>query len=123
MHASSPYHRRRRRGFTIAECLVAVTLFAVGLLGLSGTALAVQRIGTDGARRAEGAALAVARLELLAATPCAARAAGSAVTNGISEVWTVASAGGVTIAVDSIRLPSSRGRPAITFAVQSALPC
>jgi prepilin-type N-terminal cleavage/methylation domain-containing protein len=123
VHFSSSVHRRRRRGFTIAECLVAVTLFAVGLLGLSGTALAVQRIGTDGARRAEGAALAVARLERLAATACAARAAGSAVTNGISEAWTVASAGGVTIAVDSLRLPPASGRPALTFAVGSALPC
>ena len=118
-----PLIHRSRRGFTIAECLVAVTLFAVGLLGISGTALAVQRIGTDGARRAEGAALAVARLERLAATSCAARTAGSAVTDGISEVWSIASAGGVTIAVDSLRLPSARNRPALTFAVATALPC
>jgi prepilin-type N-terminal cleavage/methylation domain-containing protein len=120
-HFANPLHRRR--GFTIAECLVAITLFAVGLLGLSGTSLAVQQIGAAGARRAEAAALAVARFESLAASACAARTGGSATVHGITERWTVASAGGITTAVDSLRLPPIRGRPAYTFTVETAFPC
>jgi prepilin-type N-terminal cleavage/methylation domain-containing protein len=118
-HSSIPC----RRGFTIAECLVAITLFAVGLLGLSGTSLAVQQLGAAGARRAEAAALTVARFESLAAVNCAARSGGSAAVDGITERWTVASAGGITTASDSLQLPSVRGRAPAGFAVTTAFPC
>ncbi len=110
-------------GFTLAECLVAITLFAVGLLGLTGTELAVERIGAAGEQRARGAATAWARLELIRSAPCAARASGAAVTSGTAERWTVVSASGATTVSDSVTLPSAAGRAPVIFALESAMPC
>lgn len=110
-------------GFTLAECLVAITLFAVGLLGFTGTELAVERIGAAGEQRARGAAIAWARLESIRSTSCAARASGAAVTNGMAERWTVVSAGGATTVSDSVTIPSAAGRAPVTFALESAVPC
>lgn len=110
-------------GFTLAECLVAITLFAVGLLGFTGTELAVERIGSAGEQRARGAAIAWARLEGIRSAPCAARASGAAVTNGTDERWTVVPAAGATIVSDSVTLPSAAGRAPVRFALESAAPC
>jgi len=113
----------RRRGFTIAECLVAVTLLAVGLLGLAGTALAVERLSGGGARRALAAALARSRMERLRGTACTARAGGSSLTGGLAETWTVTAAPGITELHDSIALPPESGRAVPPLTVATALPC
>jgi prepilin-type N-terminal cleavage/methylation domain-containing protein len=110
-------------GFTLAECLVAITLFAVGLLGLTGTELAVERIGSAGEQRARGAAIAWARLEMIRSARCAARASGAAVTNGTAESWTVVTSAGATTVTDSVTLPSAAGRAPVIFALESAVPC
>lgn len=112
-----------RPAFTLAECLVAVTLLAIGLLGLSGTSLAVERLGDAAARRSAASTLAWSRLEQLRATACVARAGGSAVTRGIAESWTAAPSPGVSLAGDSLRLPSENGRPAPAIALEGAIPC
>jgi prepilin-type N-terminal cleavage/methylation domain-containing protein len=113
----------RRAGFTIAECLVAVTLLAVGLLGLAGTLLAVERLADGGARRATAAALAWSRAERLRGTACAARTGGTAVTAGLAETWTVTAASGITRIHDSIALPPENGRPVPPLSVTTAVPC
>jgi len=110
-------------GFTLAECLVAITLFAVGLLGLAGTELAVERIGAAGEQRARAAAIAWARIEALRSAPCSARSSGAAVTNGTAERWTVAAAAGASAVSDSVTFPSAAGRAPVAFTLESAMPC
>jgi len=112
-----------RSGFTIVESLVALTLFAVGLLGMAGTPAAIQRLSTAARQRAEVAALGWSRLEELRATGCGARASGSAVTRGIVERWTLSSAAGVTLASDSLRLPPARDGTPREFGFDAAFPC
>ena len=114
---------RSRTGFTLVECLVAVTLLAVGLLGLAGTSLAVQRLTTSAARRAGAAAMAWARLERLRGTACAARASGASASHGLAESWSVAAAPGTTFVTDSLLLPPAAGRAVPPVALATGLPC
>ena len=118
VHAS-----HRRAGFTIAECLVAVTLLAVGMLGLAGTALAVERLDDAAARRAAAAALAWSRTERLRGTACAARSGGASLIAGLAETWMVTAAPGITRVQDSIALPPENGRPVPPLSVVTAVPC
>ena len=112
-----------RSGFTIIESMVALTLFAVGLLGMAGTAAAIQRLSAAATARAEVANLGWARLEELRATGCAARASGNAVTRGITERWMVASVPGVTIVSDSLVLPRGPDGATREFGITAAIPC
>lgn len=115
--------RSPRPGFTITESLVALTLFAVGLLATAGTAAAIQRLSAAGRLHGNAARLASSRLEELRGTECAARAAGTAVTRGITERWTISSAPGVTLASDSLLLPTGRDRPPREIGLSAAFPC
>ena len=115
--------RSPRSGFTIIESLVALTLFAVGLLGMAGTAAAIQRLSAAAAMRAEVAAIGWSRLEELRGTACGARTAGTAVTRGITERWTVGSAPGLTIASDSLRLPVGADGAVREFGFIEVFPC
>jgi prepilin-type N-terminal cleavage/methylation domain-containing protein len=115
--------RRAAAGFTLAECLVAITLFSVGLLGLASTELAVERLGAAGVQRARAAAIAWSRLEELRSQPCAARASGVSATNGIIDRWSIVTADGATTAQDSVTLPAAAGRAPVVFALESAFPC
>jgi len=112
-----------RRGFTLVECLVAVTLLAVGMLALSATTLTVERTDGRAARRDAAATLAWARLEALRGTPCAARANGGAAAGGIAEHWRVLPAPGLTLARDSLVLPPEDARTPPPIVVAAALPC
>jgi prepilin-type N-terminal cleavage/methylation domain-containing protein len=115
--------RSPRHGFTIIESMVALTLFAVGLLGMAGTAAAIQRLSAAATARAEAAALGWSRLEELRATACGARAAGSAVTRGITERWMLGGAPGVTTVSDSLLLPPSPDGAVRQFGFATVLPC
>ncbi len=115
--------RRTAAGFTLAECLVAITLFSVGLLGLAGTELAVERLGAAGVQRARAAAIAWSRLEELRSRPCAARTSGVSATNGIIDRWTTVTANGATTAQDSVSVPTTAGRAPVVFVLESAFPC
>jgi len=59
----------------------------------------------------------------LRATPCAARAAGASVTRGIEERWTVESAPGLTVAIDSLLLPAGPDGIVREFGFSAAFPC
>jgi prepilin-type N-terminal cleavage/methylation domain-containing protein len=82
-----------RRGFTLAELLVAVVLLNVGLLALVGGSAAVVRRHTSVRARSIAAQVAKARVELLAAAACGGSGgvtSGSAASaGGLAEAWTV----------------------------------
>ena len=115
--------RSSRAGFTLAECLLALTLLTAGLLGVAGTALSVERLGSASNARATAAVLASARLESMRGTACALRAPGSASTLGIVEQWSVDAAPDLTLVRDSLNLPAGRGAPPPAIVVEAAVPC
>jgi prepilin-type N-terminal cleavage/methylation domain-containing protein len=66
-----------RRAFTVVEVLIAIVIFAVGLLALA-TGLVVSGRMVEGGRRAAlAASLAKQRIEQLRANACTSRLAGS----------------------------------------------
>lgn len=83
-----------RRGFSLAEVVVAVVLFSVGILALTRTSGAIARMTGLGRHASASATLASSRLERLRAEPCLPGAtAGSTSTGQFREGWTVAPAG------------------------------
>jgi prepilin-type N-terminal cleavage/methylation domain-containing protein len=81
---------RLRRGFTIVEILIAVTVLVVGVLGFVGTTAAVTRMLSRGNRSNRGAFISQQRLEQIQATPCQLLANGSETRANIYQLsWTV----------------------------------
>lgn len=95
-----------RRGVTLVELIVAMTILSVGLLAIVGTSGAIAR-GLGEARGDNMAAIiAQSRFETLAGTACPSISLGSStttVTRGVTEKWTVTDAGNATLlVVDSV---------------------
>jgi prepilin-type N-terminal cleavage/methylation domain-containing protein len=67
----------RSHGFTIIEMLVALVVFAFGVLGLAAESAALTRLLARARRAAQVTAWASARLERLRAGACTARADGT----------------------------------------------
>ena len=65
------------RGFTIVEVLVAIIVLTIGLLGLMGTGALTTRMIARGQRSALASIHAGERMEVLRASACISRAAGS----------------------------------------------
>ncbi|HKS05917.1 MAG TPA: prepilin-type N-terminal cleavage/methylation domain-containing protein [Gemmatimonadaceae bacterium] len=87
---STRRNRRARRGFTIIEVLIAVTILIVGVLGMIGTSAAITKMLSRGNRSNRAAFLAQERLERLMATPCQLLANGTSTQAGVySLAWTV----------------------------------
>jgi type IV pilus modification protein PilV len=78
-----------RAGFTIVELLVALMIFAVGMLGLAATAGSVTRMMGGAKRQVIAATVAQTRLERLRSSPCASITSGSDTTRGVISTWTV----------------------------------
>src|SRR5919108_3274220 len=84
---------RPHHGFTLLEVLVALVILGIGILGLASSAALVSRLVGDGSRLTLAATVATARVEHLRVLGCNGAAAGSTVTRGIEEQWTVAPLG------------------------------
>jgi type II secretion system protein I len=111
----------RESGYTIVEVLVAVMIFSIGLLAMAGTSSVILSTLTSTQSRTIAASVAESRFERVRATPCVGRAAGSAVSRGISEAWSLdrlARADDVTVNVTFV---SSHRQRTETF--RSFLPC
>lgn len=96
---------RARRGFTLAELLVALMVFAVGALAMVATSGNVMTMITASKNRAIAASVAAARFERLRAQNCAAHTSDSTTTRGIAESWQVvklAKADDVTVRVSFV---------------------
>lgn len=114
-----------RRGVTLVELIVAMTILSVGLLAIVGTSGAIAR-GLGEARGDNMAAIiAQSRFETLAGTACPSISLGSStttVTRGVTEKWTVTDAGNATLlVVDSVSWQTRKGTRRQAFS--TLLPC
>ena len=98
----------KRAGFTLVELLVAMMVFAVGMLGLAATAGSVTRMMGGAKRQTIAATVAQSRIEKLRSSPCASIVSGSETVRGISNTWTVTAVSRGVNVRDSVSFPSSR---------------
>ncbi len=111
-----------RAGFTLVELMVALMVFVVGVLAVTGSSTVVMTMVGGSQRRTIAAAVAESRFERLRAVPCAAHADGAATTRGVRETWQVvplARADDVTVRTT---FASSRGR-VTTQSYRTYIPC
>ena len=99
----------RRRGFTIAEVIVAIIVMVIGVLGLASTAGVIQRMIGSAAQQTAAATMAQSRFERMRSLQCNMLTSGSASANGLTERWRVDSiAPRVRLVTDSVVFLSGR---------------
>lgn len=112
---------KSRAGFTLVELLVAMMVFAVGMLGLAATAASVTRLMGGASRQTIAANIAQSRLEKLRASPCSTLANGADTVRGVVSAWTVQPVTrGVNI-TETVIFPTQRGNRTRTY--KTTLPC
>lgn len=116
---------RARRGVTLVELIVAMTILSIGLLAIVGTSGAIAR-GLGEARGDNLAAfVAQSRFETIAGTTCTGMTLGAtktAETRGVTEKWIVTDGGNNTLlVVDTVSWQTRRGTRRQVF--QTLLPC
>ena len=114
----------RHTGFTIAEVLVALMLFAVALLGLAGSSALAVRVTGSALRERRAVQRAADRIAALRAMGCASAASGSAIDAGLAldERWTTAPpTGGVALIDEQVRWRAAAGTRVLL--VRSAILC
>lgn len=117
---------RPRRGMTLVELIVAMSILSVGLLGIVGVSAAIAR--SLGEARADNLAALVAqtRVEKIAGTRCNSMAiagqSGSVTSRNITEHWSITDGGNNTLlVVDSVTWTTRRGQRRAVF--RTLLPC
>jgi Tfp pilus assembly protein PilE len=85
---------KNRKGFTITEIVLAITILMIGVLAFVGTSALTTRMLSRGNRATKASFYAQERLEILAATYCANLTDGTATSEGgvYSHSWTITSA-------------------------------
>ena len=124
MPAERARTRQGRGGFTIAEVLVALVLFAVALLGVAGSSALAVRVTATALRERRAVQRAADRIAWLRAQGCAAARSGTATDAALAldERWTTSpAAGGVTLIDEQVRWASARGTR--TVLLRSAILC
>jgi prepilin-type N-terminal cleavage/methylation domain-containing protein len=111
-----------RAGFTIVELLVALMIFAVGMLGLAATAGSVTKMMGGAKRQVIAANVAQSRLEKLRSSPCGTIVSGADTTRGIINTWTVTTVTRGKSVTDSLTIPMGRGQVR-TRVYKTTLPC
>ena len=117
---AAPSQPRARRGFTLAELLVALMVFSVGALAMVATSANVMTLITASKNRALAASIASSRFERMRAQPCSLHSTDSATTRGISEAWNVtklAKADDVTVRVTFVANRRTQSRIYRSFLV------
>ena len=115
------FTKRARAGFTLVELIIAIVILVVGVLGLASTAAVVMRQITGSSMQTRAAMMAQSRLETLRSNTCAAMAAGTATTNGITETWRVVVNGRTATMTVVINWAENRVARNVTFT--SERPC
>lgn len=113
---------RARSGFTLAELMVALMVFAVGALAMTATASNVITLMTASKNRTSAADVAQARIERMRSQPCSAHTSDSTITRGVNESWQVVNIGGRADDV-TVRVRFSSNRRTQTRIYRTFLPC
>jgi type IV pilus modification protein PilV len=87
---------RARRGFSLIELMVAMVLLTVGIMGLVAVSTYSLRQTNAAGRHSKAAMVAQSRMERLRSLDCSRIAGGSAVTDSVTESWSVTSVGNRT---------------------------
>jgi prepilin-type N-terminal cleavage/methylation domain-containing protein len=113
--------RMSRPAFTLAEVLVAIVVFSVGILGLTaaGTYLVVQV--RDAHAFAHAATLTGTVLDSLRATPCNTVAGGARSLGAATVQWSVSLTGRVLDVTAVLAIP--KRRPPWQMTIDALLPC
>lgn len=127
--AGAAMGRRSASGLTLAEVALALVVLSIGVLALIGTSAMVTRMLGAGRAVTLAAQVGAARLEWLrrlagsTLPPCThpRLAAGSALTRGISERWSVESEGSARLVALALEYPAPRGP--VHDTLLSILPC
>ena len=115
--------RNPRRGMSIIEVMVAVTVLGVGVLGLASTAsyVAIQMGGGGVATVASTVGQQV--YDSLAATPCASLAGSTVTKRGVKVTWTVAdSTARYKYVTEAVQYPVRKGGTR-TVTYVNLIPC
>lgn len=110
-----------RPAFALPEVLLAVLLFAVGILGLASTATFIAGQAGDARRLLEAANLAGVQLDSLRAMPCVDIRAGSASFRGAVFAWSVADTLQSRLIQGSVT--DARPRRPRAYVFEALLPC
>lgn len=109
-----------RYGLTLVEVLIAMLIFAVGVLGLAASSASLARQIAWNSDRSRASSLARSRFETLSASPCAS-AAGTDRSRGVTSQWiTVTRPSFETIDETATRLDS---RGLHVDALHGGVPC
>ena len=114
----------RGAGFTIAEVLVALVLFAVALLGVAGSSALAVRVTGSALRERRAVQRAADRIASLRARGCTGARSGSAADAALAldERWTITStAGSVTLIDEQLQWRTAGGTRALLL--RSAILC
>ena len=114
-------HTNSRAGFTIVELLVAMMVFAIGILGLAATAASVTRLMGGATRQTIAANIAQSRLEKLRASPCGTLTNGADTTRGVVSTWTVQPVTRGVNVTETVIFPVPNGSRTRTY--KTTLPC
>ena len=109
------------RGFTIVEAMVAIVVFAVGVLGLASSAAVMTRQMSSGNRLAQATLLARSRVEQFSARNCTTLSSGSATAGGFTEQWTVTPMTRTVRVTETVTFAGARGQRSKTYVTM--LPC
>jgi len=77
-----------QKGFSLIEVLVAVTILAIGLLGLAGLQVTAIRGNSVAIHRSQASALVADKIETFQNTPYASIAEGVTTENGLDGIFT-----------------------------------
>ena len=122
-HAAGRFHARR--GVTLVELIVAMSILSVCLLAVAGVSASIARSLGESRGETLAATAAMARFELIAGTQCSSLTLDtwtSAGTRGITEKYMVTNNGNNTLLiVDSVSWVNRRGTRRAAFT--TLLPC
>jgi prepilin-type N-terminal cleavage/methylation domain-containing protein len=123
--AASDPSSRARRGVTLIELLIAMTILSVGLMSIAGVSGSITRSLGESRNETLAATAAMARFEWIAGTQCSSITLNSSVTTtsrNITEKYIVVSGGNNTLLItDSVSWKTRRGTRMAAFT--TLLPC
>jgi prepilin-type N-terminal cleavage/methylation domain-containing protein len=100
-----------RKAFTLIEVLIALVIFAFGMLALAATSAIAARDLAEATHRIRAQAIAGNRVEQLRARACQLSSVSSDELHGrLKEFWRIEADGSRRVVVDSVEFPTTRGR-------------